>query len=63
MIVLHLSMLHLHAMILSFLQVVAFICGILHYGFCMPMVPEKSNTWNTRCVYLFISYPFSVFIK
>ncbi|ONI06253.1 hypothetical protein PRUPE_5G049600 [Prunus persica] len=29
-------------------QVVAFMCGILHYGFSFFQPPHKSNTWNTR---------------
>ncbi|XP_034215904.1 uncharacterized protein LOC117627774 isoform X6 [Prunus dulcis] len=28
--------------------VVAFMCGILHYGFSFFQPPQKSNTWNTR---------------
>ncbi|KAJ8632040.1 hypothetical protein MRB53_025376 [Persea americana] len=28
--------------------VVAFICGLLHYGFCTSRVPEEGNAWNTR---------------
>ncbi|XP_021813378.1 uncharacterized protein LOC110756280 isoform X1 [Prunus avium] len=28
--------------------VVAFMCGILHYGFSFFQPPHKSNTWNTR---------------
>lgn len=63
MFVFRLSSLHLHAMILTFLQVVAFICGLLHYGFCTSRVPEEGNAWNTRCVYLVVSYPLSIFIK
>ncbi|PPR84335.1 hypothetical protein GOBAR_AA36379 [Gossypium barbadense] len=27
---------------------VAFICGIIHYGFSSFMPPDKENTWNTR---------------
>ncbi|XP_012475770.1 uncharacterized protein LOC105791978 isoform X1 [Gossypium raimondii] len=27
---------------------VAFICGIIHYGFSSFLPPDKGNTWNTR---------------
>ncbi|MBA0709693.1 hypothetical protein Golax_024716, partial [Gossypium laxum] len=27
---------------------VAFICGIIHYGFSSFLPPDKENTWNTR---------------
>ncbi|OVA12714.1 hypothetical protein BVC80_9019g8 [Macleaya cordata] len=28
--------------------VVAFICGLLHYGFFSPNLPKKANAWNVR---------------